>query len=83
MVMIMRARRKLRFIQLSLVEWCARGNENSNNNNNNNTTTTTTNNSKPDIVVEKEEKKCLIGDIVILDDKNIGVKEEEKVQKYD
>ena len=39
---------------------------------------------KPDIVVvEKEEKKCLIVDIAIPDDKNVGVKEEEKVQKYD
>ena len=39
---------------------------------------------KPDIVVvEKEEKKCLIVDIAILDDKNVGVKEEEKIQKYD
>ena len=39
---------------------------------------------KPNIVVvEKEEKKCLIVDIAIPDDKNVGVKEEEKVQKYD
>ena len=33
--------------------------------------------------MEKEEKKCLIVDIAIPDDKNVGVKEEEKVQKYD
>ena len=39
---------------------------------------------KPDIVVvEKEEKKCLIADIAIPNDKNVGVKEEEKIQKYD
>ena len=35
------------------------------------------------VVVEKEEKKCLIVDIAIPDDKNIGVKKEEKIQKYD
>ena len=39
---------------------------------------------KPDIVaVEKKEKKCLIVDNAIPDDKNVGVKEEEKIQKYD
>ena len=39
---------------------------------------------KPDIVVvEKEEKKCLTADIAIPNDKNVGVKEEEKVQKDD
>ena len=39
---------------------------------------------KPDIVlVEKEEKKYLTADIDIPDDKNVGVKEEEKIQKYD
>ena len=31
------------------------------------------------VVVEKEEKKCLIVDIAIPDDKNVGVKEEEKI----
>ena len=39
---------------------------------------------KPEIVVvEKEEKKCSIIDIAIPNDKNVGVKEEEKIQKYD
>ena len=39
---------------------------------------------KPDIVVvEKEEKKCLIADIAIPNNKNVGVKEKEKIQKYD
>ena len=33
--------------------------------------------------MEREEKKCLIVDIAIPDDKNVGVKEEEKVQKCD
>ena len=39
---------------------------------------------KPDIVVvEKEVKECLIVNIAISDDKNVGVKEEEKILKYD
>ena len=33
--------------------------------------------------MEKEEQKCLITDIAIANDKNVGVKEEEKIQKYD
>ena len=34
------------------------------------------------VVVEKEENKRLIVDIAIPDDKNVGVKEEEKIHKY-
>ena len=33
--------------------------------------------------MEKEEKKCLIIDIVIPDDKIVGMKEGENTQKYD
>ena len=40
--------------------------------------------SKPNIVVvEIEENKCLIVGIAIPADKNTGVKEEKKIQKYD
>ena len=31
----------------------------------------------------KEEKKCLLDNIAIPDDNNVGVKEEDKIQKYD
>ena len=33
--------------------------------------------------MEKGEKKCLIVDIAIPVDKNVGVKKEENIQKYD
>ena len=33
--------------------------------------------------MEKGEKRCLIADIAIPNDKNFGVKEEEKIQKFD